>query len=207
MSIIHRGILLCAVVLLCGFVVLDLRWPSSPTQRVIAMRILAVDMSSDMVARIQDAAAMWQSPSVRFALTVDTASRPDDPGAGTIATGAATPGVAGTVHYGSAAGLVACSITIDVSPSLLWHFGTGAPPADHYDVQTALAHEFGHCLGLNHSDVETDHPVMGARIHTGQQGGWRRVLASDDIAGRERLFPPLRVTPVVRRSGCALFGG
>ena len=207
---IYRLVFIGLGVLLCAFVTIDLRWPPVPTQRVITMRILSQGMPEGMVARIQDAAAMWTSPSVRFALTIDAAPRPDDPGPSTIATGSAPPGVAGTQHYGGPGGLQACSIVIDVSPSILWHLGTGAPPADRYDAQTALAHEFGHCLGLNHTDVETGQPVMGARIHTGQQGGWRRVLAPDDIAGRDVMFPALRVvpvTPVVRRSGCGLFGG
>ena len=204
----YRALLISLVVLLSAFVMLDLRWPPQSTQRVIAMRLITTDMTPALVARIHDAAAMWQSPSVRFALTTQPSSEAHP--AGTITVGSVVPiGSARTDHYGGPGGIVACSIVIDIERGGPWHDGPDVPPEGLYDFETALAHEFGHCLGLNHTTVETDQPVMGARIHAGQQGGWRRILTPDDRAGRDALFPVRPVVPVIperRRSGCALFG-
>ena len=207
--IVVRCTMLLMTLLLCAFVLLDLRWPPQPTQRIIAMRLITMGMTPAMVARIHDAAAMWTSPGVRFALTTQTS--PEAHPAGTITAGSVVPiGSARTDHYGGPGGIVACSIMIDIERGGPWHDGPDVPPEGFYDFQTAAAHEFGHCLGLNHTTVETGQPVMGAKIHAGAEGGWKRVLAPDDRAGRDTLFPVRPVVPVPperRRSGCALFGG
>lgn len=190
--------------LCCGFVALDVKWPPQETQRLISLRILAAGMPNGMAERIQDAAAMWTSPAVRFVLAIDQASYTGEPGAGTIALGNAEPhGRAGTQHYATQRGLSHCSIVIDLDVGP-WHTGAESPPPTHFDTQTIVAHELGHCLGLGHSDQGAPPVVMRTFIHTGE---WQRVLGSDDIAGRDALFPLRPPLPVVRRSGCALFGG
>ena len=166
-----RYALALLAILLCGFVTLDLHWPPQPTQRVIAMHIITTGMTPAMVARIYDAAAMWTSPMVRFALTAQESHEAHH--AGTITAGPVLPaGSAATHHYGGPGGIVACSIVIDVEHGGPWHTGHEVPPEGLYDFQTAMAHEFGHCLGLNHTTIETGQPVMGAKIHAGAAGGW-----------------------------------
>lgn len=203
-----RCLLGLLIIALCAFTTLDVRWTVAPSPRLIAMRIVTTGMTPAMVARIHDAASMWASPAVRFVLTTQTSSEAHP--AGTIAVGPVVPlGSARTDHYGSAEGIMACSIVIDVAQGGPWWDGAEAPPEGLYDFQTALAHEFGHCLGLNHTTVTEGQPVMSAQLHAGSTGGWRRALAPDDVAGRDALWP-VRVAPVVpatRRSGCSVWGG
>jgi hypothetical protein len=66
-------------------------------------------------------------------------------------------------------------------------FSTTTPPlANHFDVQSVAAHEFGHALGLDHSGIA--HTIMfpfGDTTATGQQ----RTLAVDDVVGIGFLYP------------------
>lgn len=67
------------------------------------------------------------------------------------------------------------------------NFSTTTPSlADHFDVQSVAAHEFGHALGLDHSGIA--HTIMfpfGDTTATGQQ----RTLAVDDVVGIGFLYP------------------
>jgi hypothetical protein len=57
-------------------------------------------------------------------------------------------------------------------------FSTGMPTADTADLPTILTHEFGHALGLGHSDQ--DRAVMWPTAGMGES---RRTLSADDVEG------------------------
>jgi hypothetical protein len=55
-----------------------------------------------------------------------------------------------------------------------------------YYIEEIATHEFGHALGLNHSDVTTATMVAGAY----SCANWKGSLDPDDVAGVEALYPP-----------------
>lgn len=61
---------------------------------------------------------------------------------------------------------------------------TGAPGADEVDLQSALLHEFGHWLILEHS--ADSHAVMFAKLTTGTL---KRELQPSDIYGIRAIYP------------------
>jgi hypothetical protein len=70
--------------------------------------------------------------------------------------------------------------------------------ASAYDLQAALAHEIGHALGIEHSEIEA--ATMFASIGTGDRS--RRALHDDDHAALTYLYaepeplPPTEVVPL-----------
>jgi hypothetical protein len=77
--------------------------------------------------------------------------------------------------------MVECDI--EFAKSRKWHVGTRAPSSHENDLLTVAMHEFGHCLGLSHSDVPG--AVMEEFL---VKGVMRRNLHEDDIMGRNRLY-------------------
>ena len=70
-----------------------------------------------------------------------------------------------------------------------WYIGDPAGiPANSFDTETVWLHEFGHGLGLGHSDVE------GAIMEPFYEGV-RRTLHQDDIDGTTFLYPGGGATP------------
>ena len=59
-------------------------------------------------------------------------------------------------------------------------------------IEDVATHEFGHALGLGHSEVGS--ATMYPSISTCSQGS--RALDADDIAGVRALYPPTAVPPV-----------
>ena len=59
----------------------------------------------------------------------------------------------------------------------------GVPGSDESDFLSVALHEFGHCLGLDHSDIAN--AVMNGALPAGQV---RRTLHNDDLAGRDFLY-------------------
>lgn len=75
---------------------------------------------------------------------------------------------------------------IRISDAVALYTGTGTVPKDKYDLFTAIAHEFGHCLGLGEVQTSADKTsVMYFELGPGEK---RRVLSKDDMAGREALY-------------------
>lgn len=64
-----------------------------------------------------------------------------------------------------------------------WHAAAGPTAPTQHDLFSVALHEFGHCLGLDHSSVEG--AVMSATLPVGRE---RRVLSSDDISGRQKIY-------------------
>lgn len=65
-----------------------------------------------------------------------------------------------------------------------WYVGLGRVPRDRFDLFSVVLHEFGHCLGLEHSRARPT-PVMSPTIGAGVA---RRRLEPDDIAGERAIY-------------------
>lgn len=90
------------------------------------------------------------------------------------------PSVLGVTWYGTQTDEF--DMALDNS-NFTWYIGPEAGIAGgQYDAQTVWTHEFGHALGLGHSNVE------GAIMEPFYEGV-RRNLHSDDIAGISALYP------------------
>ena len=68
-----------------------------------------------------------------------------------------------------------------------WKFFTGySGCSGGYYIEEIATHEFGHALGLNHSDVSTATMVAGAYTCA----TWKGSLDPDDLAAVEAVYPP-----------------
>jgi hypothetical protein len=73
---------------------------------------------------------------------------------------------------------------IRLNESFLWDDGPGAPAGSALDVQSIVTHEYGHALGLGHSNV------MGATMFPAIIGNGlpQRSIEADDIAGMQFIY-------------------
>ena len=69
-----------------------------------------------------------------------------------------------------------------INSSVTWSTAARTP-ANAYDLQTTVLHEFGHALGLGHTFASD--AVMARDLGRGQQ---RRSLRADDVAGLQSLY-------------------
>lgn len=83
-----------------------------------------------------------------------------------------------TTEYGQWANGERTFASILINGEAEWHFGKAAPDDDHYDFQSTMTHEFGHVLGLGHSD-----DLNAAMRYDICKGETLRMLGADDIEG------------------------
>src|SRR5690606_10965326 len=82
----------------------------------------------------------------------------------------------------------AFSITVDWDES--WYTGTGTPGGTQKDLQSLLAHEFGHAAALGETNVTctgTTRPTMCPTLPNGTN--YMRSLESDDTNGIASVYP------------------
>lgn len=66
------------------------------------------------------------------------------------------------------------------------HIWVDSAVVDGFDIETVALHEFGHCLGMYHTDVAGS--VMFPSVSSNSTN---RSLQPDDLAGIRKLYPPL----------------
>jgi len=93
--------------------------------------------------------------------------------------------IAETYRYWNSSGTLVDTDIVFYDAS--WKFFTGdSGCSGGYFIEEIATHEFGHALGLNHSDVSTASMYAGAYTCA----TWKRSLDPDDIAGVEAVYPP-----------------
>jgi hypothetical protein len=99
------------------------------------------------------------------------------------------PTLAVTTKYISNNKLQRISIAIDYTEN--WYTGTGSPSSNQYDLESAMAHEWGHGIGLIHTQSTycsgTGSATMCPTIPAGTT--YLRSLADDDKNGCDVLYP------------------
>ena len=93
--------------------------------------------------------------------------------------------LAETYRYWNSAGNLVDSDIVFYDGSFKFFGGTSGCSSGFY-IQEVATHEFGHALGLNHSNVSTATMYAGAPVCA----TWKSSLDPDDIAGVEALYPP-----------------
>lgn len=82
-------------------------------------------------------------------------------------------------------------IIIQFNVNKSWHNGWSAPPSNKYDARHTAAHEFGHALGLDHSNECPSNYWQWATMCNGTWAGayFKRSLEADDRSGINSLYP------------------
>jgi hypothetical protein len=160
-----------------------------------AFTICAKDAPAGAASRIKEAAAKWKYSKFEFNFTADRClSDPNwkkNDGVNYIAFGKLDPNGSDSDTAESFARnefatdsniMVECDIQF--STTRKWYANaTGEPGAEETDLLSVAMHEFGHCLGLDHST--TKEAIMGEILAKGKS---RRSLNEDDKNGRNAIY-------------------
>jgi hypothetical protein len=103
--------------------------------------------------------------------------------------GSATSNVVATTNLGGGGVIATTDLGRDgwrilLNEAFVWDDGPGAPVGSAMDIQAIVTHEYGHALGLGHSDVggATMFPtITGNGLPT-------RSIEADDVAGMQFLY-------------------
>jgi Matrixin len=157
--------------------------------------ICAKDAPQGAVSRIKEAATKWKYSKFQFNFAAERCL--DDPtwrkndGVNYIAFGKLDPkasesdiaeSFARNEFASDSDRMVECDIQF--STTRKWYANAiGEPGTEETDLLSVAMHEFGHCLGLEHST--TKEAVMGDMLKTGKS---RRLLNIDDEKGRNAIY-------------------
>lgn len=152
------------------------------------LEVCATNFPSQAVQRIKDGAAKWNYTKFNFKFKADGCSSgstfPSNNNTNQIDYGGGLPStvLARTTYFSQGGKILECDMRFN--SAFKWNSATGAPAADEIDMFSVAVHEFGHCLGLGHSDIEPK-PVMYSGIAAGIS---RRDLLQDDKDGRSSIY-------------------
>jgi hypothetical protein len=152
-------------------------------------QICTTGMPANSSAIIKQAAATWNYSKFKFSFSADGCNSggvyPSENDVDQIDLGAGLP--ANTLarmsrFYKKTTGKIyECDLRFNSTQP--WYVGTGTPGPDQFDMLSVALHEFGHCLGLSHSDVAG--AVMTRSISFGET---KRSLQPDDLNGRRAIY-------------------
>ena len=185
------------------------RWADNDIPAVLHYNLAGAPEGIDLLRAMHSAAATWNAAlgqGFRFFNAGPTEARPqscadDDPdsdGINTVAWGELDGNVLGatcTIFRPEPGNGKPRVIEFDVtmSPAVPWSTADKTP-RDQFDLVSVVLHEFGHALGMNHTDAED--AVMRPSLGRGTQ---HRTLSEDDLAGLLALYgtgtPPPQVGP------------
>jgi hypothetical protein len=154
------------------------------------------DLSSDELARIQDAVNAIDATIAPYGVTIIEVS---DPTQANVTLNMAAISALG----GVAQGVLGCTTDADQVTMLQgWSWYAGSDPtqvgAGQYDFETAVVHELGHVLGLGHSSTATS--VMYSTLAAGTAD---RTLTAADLNVPDTDSGPcaLQAAPITRLGG------
>jgi hypothetical protein len=189
---IVTGVLL-GVVLLAGsaqaFHLFRADWSYKSRPMGEPWQVCTAGMPAGFAATIRRAASTWNYRGFRFTFKSNGCSsgggRPRFNGVNQIGLGSGLGrGVLAstTRFYNRGSGqMLECDLRFNDAQR--WYVGRGNVPNGQIDLYSVALHEFGHCLGLEHSGGRST--VMSPTIGDGVA---RRRLGSDDIAGRAAIY-------------------
>jgi Matrixin len=168
----------------------DRTYIRSAVRSEMPIEICATNAPPGSVAAIRLASALWNYTKFKFSLNPERCSSGGDfplknnicqIDFGAVDDGA--PAVSRIYYYGTK--ITECDIRFN--SKLDWNTSTKAPGPKQWDLISAAAHEFGHCLGLADENKQYSgaEPIMSGMLGAGER---RRTLTGIDQNGRNRIY-------------------